>query len=334
MLALVAMPAAAHAQHSKLSLESIGPAGGNGACPPTWSAPLDAGKRVFITHARARSPSADTDSSLDLYSRTGGARRCSPPAPPGGNGAFPANFARARGGPARASSSRPTRSSWAADTDNSLDVYERASGTDDAGLDRARRRRQRRLRRASSPAPPPTASRVFFTTRGALVGSDTDQSLDVYERSSGVTTLVSTGPAGGNGPSGAEFARHHPTTARRSFFQTRRVAGRRRHRLGSRTSTSAPVAPPRWCRPARPAATAARTRTSTALAGRLEGLLPHRRVAGRPPTPTAGSDVYERSGGTTTIHSIGPGGGNGGSRASSWASPQDGTKSSSRRRRS
>ena len=40
---------------------------------------------------------------------------------------------------------------------------------------------------------------VFFTTREALVGSDTDSSLDVYERAGGTTTLVSTGPSGGNG---------------------------------------------------------------------------------------------------------------------------------------
>jgi hypothetical protein len=40
---------------------------------------------------------------------------------------------------------------------------------------------------------------VFFSTAESLISSDEDESLDVYERSGGVTTRVSTGPAGGNG---------------------------------------------------------------------------------------------------------------------------------------
>src|SRR5262245_31455628 len=45
-------------------------------------------------------------------------------------------------------------------------------------------------------------SRVFFATQEPLVGADTDTELDVYERSGGQTTLVSTGPTGGNGATG------------------------------------------------------------------------------------------------------------------------------------
>ena len=43
-------------------------------------------------------------------------------------------------------------------------------------------------------------SRVFFQTDEALVSADTDSTIDVYERAAGQTTLVSTGPNGGNGP--------------------------------------------------------------------------------------------------------------------------------------
>ena len=46
---------------------------------------------------------------------------------------------------------------------------------------------------------------MFFETSEALTASDTDSALDIYERSGGATTLVSTGPSGGNGPSDAIF---------------------------------------------------------------------------------------------------------------------------------
>jgi hypothetical protein len=42
--------------------------------------------------------------------------------------------------------------------------------------------------------------RAFFTTAERLVAGDTDDQVDLYERTAGSTTLVSTGPAGGNGP--------------------------------------------------------------------------------------------------------------------------------------
>jgi hypothetical protein len=53
-------------------------------------------------------------------------------------------------------------------------------------------------------------SRVFFTTREKLVPEDTDQCsdrgcTDVYERSDGVTRLISVGPTGGGRPAEAEF---------------------------------------------------------------------------------------------------------------------------------
>src|SRR4051812_5370581 len=42
-------------------------------------------------------------------------------------------------------------------------------------------------------------SHAFFVTDESLVASDTDGLADVYERYNGVTSLVSTGPSGGNG---------------------------------------------------------------------------------------------------------------------------------------
>src|SRR4051794_17386859 len=63
-------------------------------------------------------------------------------------------------------------------------------------------------------------SRVFFTTVEPLVSADTDTFADVYERSDEQTTLVSTGPTGGNGTSSAAFA-GTSVDGSRVFFSTR-----------------------------------------------------------------------------------------------------------------
>jgi hypothetical protein len=59
-------------------------------------------------------------------------------------------------------------------------------------------------------------SRVFFTTDEGLVPEDTDSQDDVYERSGGLTRLLSTGPTGGNGsfPARADFVSEDGTRVR------------------------------------------------------------------------------------------------------------------------
>ena len=46
---------------------------------------------------------------------------------------------------------------------------------------------------------------IYFLTSDKLTSGDKDNSQDVYERAGGVTTLISTGPAGGNGESPASL---------------------------------------------------------------------------------------------------------------------------------
>jgi hypothetical protein len=48
-------------------------------------------------------------------------------------------------------------------------------------------------------------SSVYFETTESLVSSDTDEAKDVYQRSGGTTTLVSTGSTGGNADSAAQL---------------------------------------------------------------------------------------------------------------------------------
>ena len=65
-------------------------------------------------------------------------------------------------------------------------------------------------------------SRVVFTTGETLLAEDTDTAADVYERASGATTLVSTGPVDGAGGIDATFnaaARHGGRVVFHSFEQ-------------------------------------------------------------------------------------------------------------------
>src|SRR5207253_4232756 len=88
-----------------------------------------------------------------------------------------------------------------ADTDNQPDVYARRNGTTtliSIGPTGGN---------GAFPAYPPEqsemsadGSHILFVTRERLTSDDTDNNLDVYELFNGQTTLVSTGPAGGNGP--------------------------------------------------------------------------------------------------------------------------------------
>src|SRR5215210_3503197 len=162
LMALVAMPAAAQAQHSKISLESIGPGGGNGSFAADLVGAPEAGKRVFLSTPEPLT-AGDTDSSIDLYSRTGGNTTLLTTGTSGGNGVFPANYGH--------------------------------------GIQ--------------------STSRLVFQTDEKLVSTDTDSSLDVYERSNGTTTLLSTGPgSGANGAFDAYFAAAS-SDGSRVFFTTR-----------------------------------------------------------------------------------------------------------------
>ena len=96
-----------------------------------------------------------------------------------------------------------------ADTDTVSDVYERVGWADDAGLDRPTGGNG--AFDAIFGGASADGARVFFGTAEPLVSADTDTEQDVYERSGGQTTLVSTGPTGGNGAFDAVFAARRPT---------------------------------------------------------------------------------------------------------------------------
>jgi hypothetical protein len=179
------------AQHTKVSLESVGPDGGNGGQSANLVGAESAGKRAIVTTAEPLVAS-DTDSSLDLYERTGGGTALLSTGPQAGNGAFPASFGvTVEAG--RTVFFQTEEKLLAGDTDDTLDIYRR-EGTSlvrrSFGPDGGNGPHDAYLAGVTE-----DGSRVFFTTREALLSSDTDASLDVYERIGGATRLISPGTA-------------------------------------------------------------------------------------------------------------------------------------------
>ena len=83
-------------------------------------------------------------------------------------------------------------------------------------------------------------SRAFFDTDEQLVAGDTDAAFDLYERQGGTTTLLSTGPTGGNGAFDVFFAAAS-ADGTRAFFETDEQLTAARHRRRRSTCTSAPA---------------------------------------------------------------------------------------------
>lgn len=157
--------------------------------------------------------SSDTDAKSDIYQAVLGSTFHISNA--GSDGAFDATF--------KGTSSdgavvwfETAEQLLAGDTDTVKDVYERRGGTTlvstAAGSGNG-------PQEASFQGASADGSRVLFSTREPLVGTDGDTSLDIYERAAGATQLMSDGTAGGNGPFEARF-RGNSTTGNVIFFET------------------------------------------------------------------------------------------------------------------
>jgi hypothetical protein len=142
---------------------------------------------------------ADADSLFDIYSRSGGvtslvsAPGVGASGPPGGAGF----------GGASADGTKvffvTTENLVAADTDGLNDVYERSGGTTTLisvpGVGSSGASSASSFGRVSA-----DGSKVFFLTSENMVAADTDGFQDVYERSGATTTLISVEGAGSSGP--------------------------------------------------------------------------------------------------------------------------------------
>jgi hypothetical protein len=256
LLALLALAAGAaflpeaSADQNFEQIVSTGTAGGSGPFDASFRDVSADGSRVWFETAE-RLVSADTDTSQDVYERSGGTTALVSTGPAGGNGVFGSTYVgSSQDGSHVFFTTREQLVS--ADTDTSQDLYERSGGTTtlvSTGPDGGNG-----AFTASFNAVSQDGSKVFFQTSEPLVSADTDTSQDLYQRSGGTTELVSTGPAGGNGAFNALFG-GISADGSHVFFQT-----------------DEPL-----------------TADDTDVT----------------------QDVYDRSGGTTTRVSLGPAGGNG-----------------------
>jgi hypothetical protein len=176
-------------------------ASGNGTQTAAYDDTSTDGARVFF-HTRSSLAAGDSDSSLDLYQRSGGVTTLVSTGAAGGNGAFDVYFAGASDDGTRVFFTTK-ESLTATDTDGRLDIYERSAGATtliSTGPNGGNGAFDSYFDKASS-----DGARVFFTTDESLVSGDTDTVQDIYERESSSTTLISTGPNGGNGAHAAFF---------------------------------------------------------------------------------------------------------------------------------
>jgi hypothetical protein len=295
---------------------SIGPAGGNGTYVPTYRGASADGSRVFFDIGEPLVAS-DTDAlcddqdglsgpCVDVYERAGGNTTLISTGPAGGNGSFNARF--------RGCSADGTRVFFttreplvASDTDTAIDIYERSGATTtlvSTGSTGGNGDFDVVYKQISQ-----DGTHVMFETGERLVAADTDSAVDLYERSGGSTTLVSTGPAGGNGAFDASFRDATPS-GDHVYFETPETLtsadtdGSIDVYDRSGGSTALVSTGPAGGNGAADAFFEAASSDGSHVVFKTS----ERLVSGDTDSAT---DVYDRSGGTTTLVSAGSTGGNG-----------------------
>jgi hypothetical protein len=279
-------------------LLSTGSMGGNGAYPAYFGTMSEDARHVFFVTPEEL-VSADTDSSFDLYESFDGTTTLVSIGPTGGNGPYLASDFIHASADGTHVFFVTMESLVTEDQDTRQDLYERAGGVTrlvttgpDGGNGPFDANCELQDDHSGSYWRCPfwvsrDGSAAVFPTKEALVAADTDTRWDFYKRSGGTTTLVSTGPNGGNGPyqmCGTAFPYCTPLLSAdgsRVFFQTTEPL------VSADTDTGCPDG--------------------------FGGL-------------TTCQDVYERSGGTTTLISTGPNGGNGSYHAELNAASEDGDR--------
>ncbi len=172
---------------------------------------------------------------------------------------------------------------------------------------------------------PDTATRALFWTKESLTGTDADGSIDLYERTGSSTTLVSTGPAGGNGAFAMSYGKTNSAGSKVFFATNEKLTTDDTdtfldvyERSGGSTTLVSKGSIGRQRPP--------RRLLRRLLRGRLAAS-GSRRPSGWPPVDTdTFRDVYERFAGNTTLVSIGPTGGNGDDMAEWAGATADGSK--------
>jgi hypothetical protein len=271
------------------------------------------GSKVFFS---SYDPLAATDTDggyRDIYLRSGGTTT---QLSTGGNGAFGADF--------DGSTTDGTRV-WfhtdeklaGTDTDSVRDVYEAFSGsvTQVSLGPTGGNGGQVPIWQGITP----NGLHVYFQTTEKLAGTDTDNFLDVYDRSGGTTTEVSLGPDGGNGAWDANFS-GVSSDGSKVWFMTRESMVAADGDAGCEDSLGNPTL---QCLDVYERSGGTTTWVSTGGNGAFEASFAAASDNGSKVFFQTGetlaandndggaSDVFERSGGTTTLISTGPVGGTG-----------------------
>ena len=175
---------------------SAGATNGNGAFDALYAASSEDGARVFF-HTKEALVSGDTDGGkFDVYRRFNGATTLISTGPATTNAGVDA-FLRGISLDGTRAFFETSEVLTSTDVDSSTDVYERNGATTtlvSVGPTSAPGAFDAIFKAASA-----NGNRVFFETSDKLVSSDLDSSNDVYQYQAGTTTLMSTGPDGGNG---------------------------------------------------------------------------------------------------------------------------------------
>jgi hypothetical protein len=215
--ALSALTLTASANHSQTELHSIGSIGGNGNLDASYSGISADGSHV-IFETREPLVAADTDTADDVYERFGGTTTLVSIGSLGGNNSlFDGIYAgvSADGAHVFFETDEPLAST---DTDTARDVYERSGGVT--------------TQVSTGPGNGNTANgsffvgtstdgtKVFFVSYDNLTSEDTDNSYrDIYMRSGGTTTLISTSSTNPDGNFGSDFDAITPDGSR-VYFHT------------------------------------------------------------------------------------------------------------------
>ncbi len=206
LLLLMGTPARA-----ERSLEQVSGASPTGSYTDYAGVSADGRHVVFVT-SKQLDP-VDTDSQIDVYDNVNGVNTLVSVGPSGGNGPRPASFdfVSLDGAVVIFETEEPLT---ALDRDNGRDVYTRAGGTTALVSTGGSGAYDAFYEGASA-----DGTKVFFGTHERLTASDTDTYFDSYMHTGTTSTLMTTGPSGGNGSFPAEFA-GASTDGTHMFFQT------------------------------------------------------------------------------------------------------------------
>jgi hypothetical protein len=309
----------AQANHSLRTLISAGQINGNGNFDATYGGVSADGTHAFFTSQEQLVPQ-DTDSNDDVYERFNGVTTQVSAGQINGNGAFDAEY-RGNSNDGLHVYFETREKLVSADTDNQIDVYERFNGTTtlvSQGPGNFNTATDSFYLGNSS-----DGSKVYFSSYDPITASDTDGGYrDIYMRSGGTTTQISTG---GNGPYGADFDGMTPDGSHIYFHTDEKLAAtdtdstRDLYDASGGNVTQISLGPSGGNGGQIPVWQGATPDGSHVYFQTLEQLTP---------TDTdAYLDVYDRSGGTTTQVSLGQGSaGNGPWDASFSGASADGSK--------